>query len=93
MSDDLFSFPAPSASPAAQLVVLAQACALCVAATGEYNWGNLCCRARFVTGLPGIDWRRGWMDRWKARESPDFYAAIERAVKTAWENKTGAVNV
>jgi hypothetical protein len=67
-------------------------CNLCLVASGEFNWGNVCCRARFVIGLPGIDWRRGWMARWKAREIPEFYAEIERAVKARWENKAGAVN-
>jgi len=67
-------------------------CNLCVATSGEYNWANVCCRARFVTGLPGIDWRRAWMERWKSREIPDFYEAIELAVKTRWANKMGAAN-
>lgn len=75
-----------------QPVALTETCTLCLAPTGEYNWGNLCCRARFVTGLPGIDWRRGWMARWKASETPEFFAAVERAVKVRWENKMGSVN-
>lgn len=66
----------------------ASPCHLCAAASGEFNWGNVCCRTRFIVGLPGIDWRRGWMERWKARESSEFYDAIARAVKAGWELKT-----
>jgi hypothetical protein len=45
-----------------------------------------------VTSLPGIDLRRGWMARWKSRETPSFYAAIARAVKAQWEIKTGVAH-
>lgn len=70
-----------------------ETCTLCIAAAGEYNWGKACCRARFVVGLPGIDWRQGWMARWKLSEIPEFYAEIEQAVKVRWANKMGALHV
>ena len=92
MNADLFSSAPPSVNNDVQQPFIDYTCPLCVAASGEYNWGNLCCRARFVTGLPGIDWRRGWMARWKLREPPAFYTSIELAVKSRWENKTGAAN-
>lgn len=68
-------------------------CQLCSTASCEFNWSNVCCRARFITGLPRIDLRRGWMARWKERESAEFYDAIARAVKAAWELKTSGVEV
>jgi hypothetical protein len=87
MSGDLFS-----SEPVASTSFFDGTCDLCTAAAGIYNWGNLCCRARFVTSLPGIDLRRGWMARWKSRETPSFYAAIARAVKAQWEIKTGVAH-
>lgn len=92
MSDDLFSSGEPVAQSSPQKFDLDESCALCIESSGEFNWGKLCCRARFVTGLPDIDLRRGWMARWKSREIPDFYSAIEQLVKIRWKNKAGIVN-
>ena len=62
-------------------------CQMCVDDAGVYDWSLICCRARFVTRLPGVYWRRGWMQRWKSSEGPRFYADIERAVKDLWKSK------
>jgi hypothetical protein len=93
MSADLFSAPEPVCDSRATPSFSGEPCALCISAAGEYNWGNVCCRARFVTGLPGIDWRREWMAYWRHCESSDFYSAIEQTVKTLWDAKIGALNV
>lgn len=92
MSEDLFSTHQPVCNREIAPSFSDDPCPLCVAKDGEYGWGNVCCRARFVISLPGIDWRRGWMARWKMKELPDFYMAIEHAVKKLWENKTGVAH-
>lgn len=74
-------------------VFLDEDCALCIDKSGEYNWNQVCCRARFILDLPGVDWRREWLAHWKHRENPDFYAAIEQAVKSRWAKKVEAANV
>lgn len=67
-------------------------CGLCVRENGLFDWGQVCCRARFVIGLPGIEYRRGWMARWKARENAEFYAQIAAEVKARWDKKTGVAH-
>ena len=61
-------------------------CKLCIEssnkAMGNYYWGNACCRARFLKSLPHDDLRVGWLQRWKAAESSEFYSAIEKAVES-----------
>lgn len=64
-------------------------CDLCAADLGRYDWSKVCCRSRFITSLPRVVLRRGWMERWKARESAEFYADIQRVVTARWENKKG----
>jgi len=61
-------------------------CKLCVASNnkviGNYSWGNVCCRARFLKSLPHDDLRVGWLERWRAAESSEFYLAIVKAVES-----------
>lgn len=64
-------------------------CELCAKDDGNYDFGRVCCRARFITSLPMVHLRRGWMARWKTRESAGLYAEIERAVTARWKNKKG----
>lgn len=71
-------------------MIACQDCALCGSAASQYDWSRVCCRARFIAGLPAVILRRGWMQRWQALESAGFYADIERAVRDAWKAKNTA---
>lgn len=67
----------------------AQQCDLCVSDRGVYEFGRVCCCARFVSSLPLVRLRRGWMELFKVRKSADVYAQIEAAVKARWVVKNG----
>lgn len=69
--------------------MVAVECEFCATETGRYAWDRVCCRARFISGLPMIALRRGWMALWKQRESAAFYADIEREVGALWKIKKG----
>lgn len=69
--------------------MMADECDLCARDDGNYQFDRACCCARFVTAVPLVRLRRGWMERFKARVSAGFYAEIERAVTARWKNKKG----
>lgn len=67
-------------------------CALCTKNNGNYDFGRVCCCARYITSLPLVSLRRMWMELLKARKSAEFYAEIERTVTERWK-KLKAGNV
>lgn len=67
-------------------------CDLCAKDDGNYDFGRVCCCARYIASLPLVRLRRGWMERLKARKSAEFYTAIERAVTVRWEKTKGNEN-
>lgn len=59
-------------------------CDLCAKDDGNYHFGRVCCRARYITGLPMKRLRTGWMERWRGQLPGAVYAEIEAAVKARW---------
>lgn len=67
-------------------------CEFCAKEDGNYHFGRVCCRARYITGLPLKRLRTGWMERWRVMLPGALYAEIEEAVKARWERTKGAVS-
>lgn len=58
-------------------------CELCVGDSPIYDFGLVCCRARFILSVPMLEVRRGWIERWKRKDS-EMCAAVEREVRMRW---------
>jgi hypothetical protein len=62
-------------------------CDLCVSDKGVYDFGRVCCLARFVCSIPVKVFRQGWMERFKSRSDEVFFDELESAVRVRWANK------
>lgn len=62
-------------------------CALCEADKGVFDFGRVCCCARYVCSIPIKHLRAGWMALFKSRNDAAFYEQLERAVRARWTNK------
>ena len=62
-------------------------CDLCAADKGVYDFGRVCCCARYVCSIPLKLLRAGWMELLKSRNSAEFFEQLECAVRARWENK------
>ena len=66
---------------------LIENCPLCERDAGVYDFGRVCCTARFIASIPLKHLRTGWMERIKARKSPSFFEVVEGAVRLRWSIK------
>jgi len=62
-------------------------CDLCAADKGVYDFGRVCCCARYVCSIPLKAMRQGWMERLKSRVDAGFFAQLEQAISVRWSNK------
>jgi len=62
-------------------------CDLCVADKGVFNFGRVCCCARYVCSIPLKRLRAGWMELFKSRNSAEFFEQLECAVRARWTHK------
>lgn len=62
-------------------------CDLCAADKGVYDFGRVCCCARYVCSIPLKQLRAGWMGLFKSRNSAEFFEQLECAVRARWGNK------
>lgn len=70
-------------------------CDLCARDKGVYDFGRVCCCARYVCSIPLKRLRAGWMELFKARSNAEFFEQLECAVRARWSNKNnnqGAVD-
>lgn len=65
-------------------------CDLCARDDGNYDFGRVCCRARYITSLPLKRLRTGWMERWRKQLPASTYAQLEDAVRVRWESLLNA---
>lgn len=66
-------------------------CPLCVRAAGKpgglHNMSLVCCRVRFLLGVPTLDLRRGWLDRWREKLGSEKVDQIKAEVQRRWANR------
>lgn len=62
-------------------------CDLCARDKGLYDFGRVCCCARYVCSIPLKALRAGWMERFGSRISAEAFEQLECAVRARWENK------
>lgn len=62
-------------------------CDLCGCDKGVYDFGRVCCCARYVCSIPLKRLRAGWMELFRSRYEVEFFEQLERAVRARWENK------
>lgn len=62
------------------------ACELCAVDSAVYNFGMVCCRVRFILGVPVLEIRQGWLERWRRMDS-EMGAEVEREVAAQWKSK------
>lgn len=58
-------------------------CELCIEKSPVYDFDMVCCRARFILGIPILDVRRAWIERWKKRDGA-MGRAVEQEVTARW---------
>ena len=61
-------------------------CELCVDNSPVYQFDRLCCRVRYILGIPLREVRQAWLDRWRQRE-PEVAAKVEALVLERWESR------
>lgn len=62
-------------------------CELCARDKGVYDFGRVCCCARYVCSIPLKQLRAGWMELFKSRNSAEFFEQLECAARALWESK------
>lgn len=66
-------------------------CPRCAKAAGKsggiYNFGPdiICCRVRFLLGLPTLELRRGWLERWRDQKGGEFVDKIKAELRKKWK--------
>lgn len=65
----------------------ADGCELCALDKGVYDFGRVCCCARFVCSVPIKQLRAGWMEWFKSRNRAEFFEQLECTVKARWATK------
>jgi hypothetical protein len=61
-------------------------CDLCVADKGVFDFGRVCCCARYVCSIPLKRLRAGWMELFRERNDAEFFEQLECAVRARWIN-------
>lgn len=59
-------------------------CDLCRNDSAVFEFNRVCCRVRFVLGLPAREMRAEWLERWRKKDGERMASEIEREVRTRW---------
>lgn len=47
----------------------------------RFDWGNVCCRVRFLLGQPNRDARIQWIDRWRKKGEGEIASKVVSELK------------
>ena len=67
-------------------------CADCKADAGVYDFGNICCRARFICSIPVRELRVQWIARWRDQHGDTLADEVESRVKVEWAKRNNGNN-
>ena len=59
-------------------------CDLCRNDSAVLDFNQVCCRVRFVLGLPAREMRAEWLERWRNKDGERMSGEIEREVRERW---------
>lgn len=87
----LNTIPQQPALARSRMAALSTECDLCARDGGHYDFGRVCCRARFIVSLPLKRLRSGWMERWQSQLPYPVYAEVRDAVEARWVRLKGPI--
>lgn len=71
--------------------MVVQQCALCLVRSPRYDWGLVCCLARYVAGEPTQGRRRMWLERISAQQGSETAKDVEAKARALYAERKPVV--